>query len=87
LRTPDRGNLPAAHGTDEKVRPGLPGVSPLPGRLIAFMVFGVVAGAFIHYRGLTAEGEARVVCTICGAVALAGVVVMLLGWWRQSKRR
>jgi uncharacterized membrane protein YoaK (UPF0700 family) len=64
----------------------LPGVTPSPGRLIAFMVFGVVAGAFILHRGLTAEGEARVVWTICGSLALVGVVVILLGWWRQSKR-
>jgi hypothetical protein len=60
---------------------------PLPGRLIAFMVFSVLPGSFILYRGLTAEGEPQVVWTICGAATLLSVLLMLLGWWRKSKRR
>jgi hypothetical protein len=62
-------------------------MTPLPGRLVAFMALGVIAGAFIFYRGLNAEGEPRVVYTVLGALALGGVLLILLGWWRQSKRR
>jgi hypothetical protein len=60
---------------------------PLPGRLVAFMAFGVIAGAFILHRGLNSEGEPRVVHTVLGALALASVLLIPLGWWRQAKRR
>ena len=62
-------------------------MTPLLGRLIAFMVFSALAGAFILYRGLTSEGEPRVVWTICGALVFVGVLVILIGWRHQSKRR
>ncbi len=54
-------------------------MAQLTERLIAFMVFGVVAGAFILYRGLTTEGETQVVWTIRGSLTWGGVVVILLG--------
>jgi hypothetical protein len=80
-------NLVRSAGVDSEARHTLLIMIPLPARLIAFMAFGVVAGSFILYRGLTSEGEPRVVWTVCGALALVGVLVILLGWWRQSRRR
>lgn len=81
-REPSRGRTRRA-----EARHTLRTMTPLPGRLVAFMAFGVLAGAFILYRGLNAEGEPRVVFTVLGALALGGVLLILLGWWRQSKRR
>ncbi len=62
-------------------------MTPLPGRLLGFMAFGVIAGAFILYRGLNSEGEPRAVYTVLGALALGGVLLILLSWCGQSKRR
>ena len=62
-------------------------MTPLPGRLIVFMVFSALAGAFSLYRGPTSDGEPRLVWTICGALVFIGVLVVLIGWRHQSKRR
>ena len=53
-------------------------MTPLPGRLLGFMALGVIAGAFILYRGLNSEGEPRAVYTVLGALALGGVLLILL---------
>jgi hypothetical protein len=64
-----------------------PLVVPLPGRLIALVVVGVVAGGFILYRGLTADGQDRVVYTFFGALALVGALIICVAWWRGTRRR
>jgi high-affinity Fe2+/Pb2+ permease len=62
-------------------------MTSLPGRLIAFLVASALAGAFILFRGLTSDGEPRIVWTICGAGVLVGVFLILFGWWNKSRRR
>jgi hypothetical protein len=57
------------------------------GRLIVLLAIGAVFTVFAFVRAWSEGGEPRVVYLIFGCLALVGLLLILIGWVRQSKRR
>jgi hypothetical protein len=58
-----------------------------PRRLVVFVVLTLAISVFALVRGLSSEGEPRVVYTALGLVGVAGFLLLLFGWIRESRRR
>ncbi len=56
-------------------------------RLTAFWLVVVAISVLALIRGLSTEGEPRVVYTSLGGLGIASVLLFLVGWVRQSRRR
>ena len=48
---------------------------------------GFLVGTFSLYRGLTSDGQDQVVFTLAGVLCLVGALIILVGWWRGTRRR
>jgi hypothetical protein len=58
-----------------------------PKRLIVFWVVTTTVSVLALIRGLSTEGEPRAISPILGLLGIAGFLLFLVGWVRQSRRR
>lgn len=59
-------------------------MKPLAARLIVFLLLGGLVGVASLIKGLS---ESRFIYTSLGVLILAGVLLFLLGWVRESRKR
>jgi hypothetical protein len=59
----------------------------VPMRLAVLMAAGAAATVFLLIRAASAEGNLRTPYLIFGAVGVAGLLLFLVGWVRQSRRK
>lgn len=62
-------------------------MKPLPARLIGFWVLVVALCTLALIRGLSTEGERRIVWAALGTLGLVSALIFLMGWVRQSRRQ
>ena len=58
-----------------------------PKRLIVFWVIVTAVSVAALVRGLRTQGEPKVVYTTLGLLGIASLLLFLVGWIRQSRRR
>ena len=58
-----------------------------PKRLIVFWAVVTAVSVLALIRGVSSAGEPRVVYTALGLLGNASVLVFIVGWIRQSRRR
>ncbi len=57
----------------------------MPLNLLSLVLVGTGAGLYTLYRGTQADGADRWIWLSLGAVALAGVILVVLGWFRGPR--